>query len=416
MTAEILAIGSELLTPQRVDTNSLYLTQKLNDIGIEVTAKAIVGDDRARLALMLEQARARAPLVILTGGLGPTEDDVTRDAVAQVCGRELVFQQEVVEAIQTRFRALRRTMAAINRRQAYILDGADILPNANGTAPGQWYRDAKGIVILLPGPPSELKPMFDQQCLPRLREAAPPQHIATRCLRATGITESDLDQLIAPIYTPYANPVTTILAAPGDIQVHLRGHGSTDAEAGALVAELSAKIEEALGDRVYSRSGENLEEAVGEILAQHKATLAVAESCTGGLIAERLTSVAGSSRYFLGGWVTYANETKRDWLGVSAQTLAVHGAVSAEAACEMAQGARQRASSTLGLSVTGVAGPTPDTGGGQSGPKPAGLVYIALADEKDCDVKERQFVGGRDRVRSQASTLALDLIRRRFLA
>ena len=183
-----------------------------------------------------------------------------------------------------------------------------------------------------------------------------------------------------------------------------------------MVAELSAKIEEALGDRVYSRNGENLEEVAGEILAQHKATLAVAESCTGGLIAERLTSVEGSSRYFLGGWVTYANEAKRDWLGVSAQTLAVHGAVSAEAAREMAQGARQRASSTLGLSVTGVAGPTPDTGGGQSGPKPAGLVYIALADEKDCDVKERQFVGGRDRVRSQASTLALDLIRRRFLA
>lgn len=416
MTAEILAIGSELLTPQRVDTNSLYLTQKLNEIGIEVTAKAIVGDDRARLARMLGQARERAPLVILTGGLGPTEDDVTRDAVAQVSGRELVFHQEVLEAIEARFHALRRKMAPINRRQAYILEGAEILPNANGTAPGQWYQDAKGIVILLPGPPSELKPMFDQQCLPRLREAAPLQHIATRCLRATGITESDLDQLIAPIYTPYTNPVTTILAAPGDIQVHLRAHGATDAKAAALTAELSAKIEAALGDRIYSRNGENLEEAVGAILADHKVTLAVAESCTGGLIAERLTSVPGSSRYFLGAWVTYANEAKRDWLGVSAQTLDVHGAVSAEAAREMAQGARQRACSTLGLSVTGVAGPTPDTGGGQSGPKPAGLVYVALADEKGCEVKERQFVGGRDRVRQQASTLALDLIRRRFLA
>lgn len=416
MTAEILAIGSELLTPQRVDTNSLYLTQKLNEIGVEVVGKAIVGDDRARLALAIQQARARTDIVILSGGLGPTEDDVTRDAVAAVCGRELVFRQEALDAMEARFRSLRRAMAPINRRQAYILDGAEMLPNDRGTAPGQWYRDQAGLLLLLPGPPNELKAMFEKQCLPRLREVVPPQHIFTRVLRIVGMAESDVDQLIAPIYTRHTNPVTTILAAPSDIQVHFRGHGASDSEARLAVEELARQVEAALGDRVYSRQGESLEEVVGKLLGENGATLAAAESCTGGLLAERITSVPGSSKYFLGGWVVYSNRVKAEWLGVSAATLEVHGAVSAEAAREMAHGARRAAGSTLAVAITGVAGPTPDTGGGQAGPKPVGLVYLALADAAECSVKERQFVGERDRIRWQASQLALDLIRRRFLA
>ncbi|HYM10347.1 MAG TPA: competence/damage-inducible protein A [Bryobacterales bacterium] len=416
MTAEILAIGSELLTPQRVDTNSLYLTQKLNEIGVEVAGKAIVGDDRARLALAIQQARARAEIVILSGGLGPTEDDVTRDAVASACGRELVFHQEVLEAIEARFQSLRRAMAPINRRQAYILDGAEILPNDRGTAPGQWYRDQAGVLILLPGPPNELKAMFEKQCLPRLRDVVPPQHIFTRVLRIAGMPESDVDQLIAPIYTRYTNPVTTILAAPSDIQVHFRGHGSSDSEARVVVEELARQVEAVLGDRIYSRQGESLEEVVGRLLGERGATLAAAESCTGGLLAERITSVPGSSKYFVGGWVTYSNRVKAEWLGVSAATLEAQGAVSAEAAREMAQGARRAAGSTLAVAITGVAGPTPDSGGGQAGPKPVGLVYLALADAGGCSVKERQFVGERDRIRWQASQLALDLIRRKFLA
>jgi nicotinamide-nucleotide amidase len=416
MTAEILAIGSELLTPQRVDTNSLYLTQKLNEIGVEVVGKAIVGDDRARLALAIRQARARTDILILSGGLGPTEDDVTRDAVAAVCGRELVFHQEVLEAMEARFQSLRRAMAPINRRQAYILDGAEILPNDRGTAPGQWYQDQAGLLILLPGPPNELKAMFEKQCLPRLAGVVPPQRIFTRVLRIAGMPESDVDQLIAPIYTRYTNPVTTILAAPSDIQVHFRGHGSSDSEARVVVEELARQVEAALGDRIYSRQGESLEEVVGRLLGERGATLAAAESCTGGLLAERITSVPGSSKYFVGGWVAYSNRVKAEWLGVSAATLEVHGAVSAEAAQEMAQGARQVAASTLAVAITGVAGPTPDTGGGQAGPKPVGLVYLALADAAGCSVKERRFVGERDRIRWQASQLALDLIRRKFLA
>jgi len=414
LTAEILAVGSELLTPQRVDTNSLYLTQKLNELGVEVTGKGIVGDDRARLAEAIGEARGRAPLVILSGGLGPTEDDVTRDAAATALGRRLEFHQEALDAMEARFRAFGRPMAAINRRQAYILEGAEMLPNGRGTAPGQWYADPKGVLMLLPGPPHELQAMFEQQCIPRLKNVVPPQHIATRQLRVAGMPESDLDQLIAPIYTRYQNPATTILAAPGDIQVHFRGRGSTEAEARAAVEEVSRQVEAALGDRVYSRNGESLEEVVGRLLQARGATLAVAESCTGGLLAERITSVEGSSRYFAGGWVSYTNRFKIGRLGVKQQTLEAHGAVSPEVAREMAEAARSAAETTLGVSVTGVAGPTPDAGPGAAGPKPAGLVYIAVADAAGCQVQERKFLGERERVRWQASQVALDLIRRKL--
>jgi len=415
MNAEILAIGSELLTPERLDTNSLYLTRQLNEIGVEVVGKAVMGDDRARLTAAIEQARARTGLLILTGGLGPTEDDVTREAVAAACRRELVFHQDLLDAIEARFRSAKRAMAAINRRQAYLVDGFEALANDRGTAPGQWFRDEAGILLLLPGPPHELQAMFERECLRRLRLAIPQQHIVTRVMRVAGMPESDLDQRISPIYTRYQNPVTTILAAPGDIQIHLRGTGPSGAEAQALVDELARLIEAELGDRIYSREGKSLEEVVGGLLLAHRATLAVAESCTGGMLAERITSVAGSSNYFVGGWVSYTNRAKRQWLGVSGEVLETHGAVSAETAGEMAQQARRRAGSTLGLAVTGVAGPTPDSGGGKDGPKPVGTVFVALADEKGSDVRQRQFIGERDRIRQQATQMALDMIRRSFL-
>ncbi len=415
MTAEILAVGSELLTPQRIDTNSLYLTQKLNELGIEVVGKSVVGDDCTRLTKAIEQARARAPLVIVMGGLGPTEDDVTREAVAAACVRQLVFHQQILVGIEERFRSARRQMAEINRRQAYVIDGAEALRNDRGTAPGQWLADDHGILILLPGPPNELKFVFEQECLPRLRKAAPVRHIITRVLRVTGLPESDLDQRISPIYRRYTNPVTTILAAPGDIQVHLRAHGQSESEARVIVEELARQIEKELGDRVYSRDGGPLEEVVGRTLEAQGVTVATAESCTGGLLAERLTSVPGSSNYFRGGWVTYASQTKLDWLGVRPETVETHGAVSAEAAREMAEGVRRLAAANMGLAVTGVAGPAADPGGTQAPPRPVGLVFLAMADGLQCVVKERQFLGERDRIRLQATQAALDLIRRKFL-
>lgn len=410
MNAEIIAVGSELLTPARVDTNSLYLTARLNDLGIEVVLKMIVGDDLPRLSAVVRDAVQRSEVVILTGGLGPTEDDVTREAVARALGRGLEFRQQICDAIQSRFARMNRKMAEINRRQAYVIDGAEVLPNDNGTAPGLWLQHDKGVVILLPGPPPELEPMFERDCQPRLRRMVPPLVIRTRFYRVAGMPESDLDQLISPVYRQYTNPVTTILAAPGDIQIHLRARCSTEEEAERLLSEVGARIEDLLGDKIYSRTGEPLETVVGQLLRGSRSTLSVAESCTGGLLAGRITSVPGSSDYFLGGFLTYSNRLKAELLGVDSSLIEQHGAVSEEVARAMAQGARARTGSTYALSVTGVAGP-----GGGTEAKPAGSVVIGLASPAGASAHSFRFLGNRERVRVLAAQNALDLLRKVLL-
>jgi nicotinamide-nucleotide amidase len=407
MNAEIIAVGSELLTPERLDTNSLFLTGELNSLGIEVVAKMVVGDDVARLREAVRGALVRSEILILTGGLGPTEDDVTREATAAALGRDLIFQAEICEAIERRFARMNRKMAEVNRRQAYIISGAEVLANANGTAPGLWVEDRGRVVVLLPGPPPELQPMFLEQCLPRLERLAPPQVIRTRFYRVAGMGESDLDQLIAPAYKQYANPVTTILAAPGDIQIHLRARCAEEREAEALLAELGARIESLLGDRIYSAAGEPLETVIARGLRGAGATLAVAESCTGGLLAERITSVAGCSDYFVGGFIVYANRMKTAMLDVDARLIEEHGAVSEPVAEAMACGARLRAGSTYALSITGVAGP-----GGGTEAKPVGTVVIGLASPTGCQTRRLRFLGDRGRVRALAAQSALDLLRR----
>ncbi|MGA2268100.1 MAG: competence/damage-inducible protein A [Bryobacteraceae bacterium] len=409
MDAEIIAVGSEMLTPERVDTNSLHLTGELNNLGVEVVAKCVVGDDRDRLAGAVRQALARSQIVILSGGLGPTEDDVTREAVAQALDRKLVFHPEIAEALERRFARAKRKMADVNKRQAFVIEGAAILPNDRGTAPGQWVEESGSVVMLLPGPPHELKSMFERQCLPRLTRLVPEQAIRTVLLRVTGMPESDLDQLIAPVYKKYANPVTTILAASGDLQVHLRARCATETEADALLAEVAAPIELLLGDRVYSRNGDPLEVVVGDLLRQRHATVSVAESCTGGMLGARFTSVPGSSDYFVGGFITYTNAMKVELLGVRPEILEQHGAVSQEAAEAMAAGARGRSGSTYALSVTGVAGPN---SGGAS--EPVGSVYVAIADDAGTHVVHRRFLGDRQRIRVFTVQMALDLLRRRI--
>ena len=411
MNAEILAVGSELLTPQRVDTNSLWLTGRLNELGVEVVTKTIVGDDRARLASLFGAALERSEIVILTGGLGPTEDDVTRDAVAQALGRGLVYRDDLCEAIADRFRRMNRTMAEINKRQAYLVEGAEALPNPRGTAAGQWLVLGSGrVVMLLPGPPRELEPMFAEQCEPRLRAILPALSIATLQFRIAGMPESDVDALVAPVYTQYTNPVTTILAAPGDIQLHLRARCSTQAEAEALVAEVGAKFDELLGDRIYSRNGNTLESTVGELLRQRKETLAVAESCTGGMLAQRITSVPGSSDYFRGGFLVYSDEMKARLLGIDRRVIEEHTAVSEPVAVAMARAARERTGSSCAVSVTGYAGPD-----GGTEEHPAGTVYLGFADAHTAQARKFRFVGERQRVRQMAVTTALDMLRRRFL-
>ncbi len=407
MNAEIIAVGSELLTPQRLDTNSLFLTDELNGLGIEVTTKYVVGDNREHIADVVRRAMSRSEIVVLSGGLGPTEDDVTRDAAALALDRKLVFHTEIADQLEQRFRQANRKMSEVNRRQAFIIEGAVILPNDRGTAPGQWIDDSETTIILLPGPPHELKAMFARQCLQRLTRIVPKQVIRTLVFRVTGMAESDLDQTISPVYKKYENPVTTILAGEGDIQIHLRARTATEGEAAALLAEVAGPIEMLLGDRIYSRNGEPLEATVGELLTKHHATLAVAESVTGGLLAQRITSVPGSSNYFLGGFLTYTNKMKIELLGVSEEIIEHCGAVSQETAEAMAIGARRRTNATFALSITGEAGPEP------SGKVPVGTVYVGLADAAGCQVVHRVFLGDRARIRVFATQMALDMLRKK---
>jgi len=414
VNAEIVAIGSELLTPFRQDTNSLYLTEKLNELGVEVIFKTIVGDNREHLTASACLALSRAELVFFIGGLGPTEDDLTRESVAAALGLVIQRDPEIVANLERRFAERGYKMTANNVKQADVIAGATALPNPQGTAPGQWisgrYEGRETIVILLPGPPHEMKAVFEQQCVERLRAKVPQQVIATRVLKITGMGESACDARIAPIYKCYADVQTTILAGAGEIQLHLKMRAAPAEAAEQTVDELVGKIEEELGDSVFSDNGDSLEQIVGYYLQMRNATLAVAESCTGGLLAERITSVSGSSRYFLGGAVVYSNVLKTTFAEVPAALIAKHGAASRQVAAALAEGIRKRCGATLGIGITGVAGPT-----GGTAEKPVGLVFHALASEQATEVVERKFHGDRKRVRSFASQQALDMVRRKLM-
>ena len=397
MNAEIIAVGSEMLTPDKVDTNSLHLTQELNTLGIEVVAKSIIGDDRQRLTDAIRAAWAHAELVILTGGLGPTEDDLTRDAVAAALEVGMTPSEEAWQAILNRFQKFGRTPTENNRRQTLILNGAIMLPNPNGTAPGQWFHRDGRVLVLLPGPPRELKPMVAAELIPRLTAMLPPQVIRTRWYRVALMGESDLDHLIAPIYTKYTNPATTILAAAGDIDIHLRARCETAEEAEALLAEVGDPIAELIGDKIYSTNGDPLEVVVGKLLRATGQTVAVAESMTGGMLGMQITSIAGSSDYFKGGFLTYTDQMKTQLLGVPEGTEAV----SEEAALAMAAGARDRAQSDYAISVTGFA----------DGPN-AGHVFVGLATPSGTHARKLKLNGDRYRVRCLTILNALDWLRR----
>jgi len=410
--AEIIAIGSELLTPQRVDTNSLIITQNLNLVGVEVFTKQVIGDDRERLTDAIQRALGRADIVVLIGGLGPTEDDLTRDAAAAALGRKLEHSAEQEAILAARFRSINRPMAQNNLRQTYLIDGAEALPNPNGTAPGQFVVTPRGALALLPGPPRELKPMVERELIPRLKPLLPPQVIKVRSFRITGIGESDLDTLIAPVYSKYTNPVTTVLSAIGDLWVHLRAQGNSEAEVDALLKEVGDPIAELLGDRVYSTDGEDtLELTVGRLLRKRSATVATAESCTGGMIAARLTDAAGSSDYFVAGYVTYTDQQKNAILGVPQELLDKHTAVSEPVALAMAEAAQRLSGATYGVATTGYAGP-----GGGTEAEPVGTMYLAIAGPKGATRCSRIRHGAdRYRNRTLATQFTLDLLRKSLL-
>ena len=410
MKAEIIAVGSEMLTPDKIDTNSLFLTEELNKLGIEIVRKTVVGDDRALLLEAFRDALNRVPLTIASGGLGPTEDDLTRETVAELLGRKLVRNDAIVRAIEARFRSFGRQMPDTNLRQAMVPEGAEPLDNPRGTAPGLWLEDRDRTIALLPGPPRELRPMFREQVLPRLQRRISSVRMYHRELRVTGLGESHVDSLAGPIYTRYPEVQTTVLASPGEVQIHLRVWTADSAHADALFADIERGLDLALTDRIFSRDSSPLEEVVAQELLKQNATIASAESCTGGLFAERLTTIAGSSAYFLGGVVCYSNEMKTAWADVPPEMIATKGAVSTEVAIALADGIRRRVGSTLGVGITGIAGP-----GGGSEEKPVGTVHIALASATGMRDRALRFPGDREMIRMQASQAALDMVRVHFL-
>jgi len=420
MIAEIIAAGSEMLTPFRQDTNSLYLTARLNELGVSVAFKTIVGDSLEHLTGAAKIAIGRADIVIFSGGLGPTEDDLTREAVGAALGLGLRRDAEILTGMYKRFAARRMAMPPNNAKQADRLDGAEVLQNPNGSAPGQYIDTVVGrhrkIMILLPGPPNELKAMYEAEVRPRLAATLPERHMAKRMLRMALIPESQVDARTAPIYKQYSDIETTILAGSGEIQLHFVCARPSASEAQSRVDELAEKVEQEMAEAVFSSHGESLEETVLLMLGLRHMTLAAAESCTGGLLAQRLTAVPGSSRYFLGGAVVYADRLKTEFADVPEEMVRTQGPVSDPVARAMAEGIRRRTGAAVGMGITGIAGP----GGGAPGPdaeKPIGLVYVAIsyAGEPETKVTELHLTGDRERIRLWASQHALELLRRSLL-
>lgn len=406
----IIAVGSEMLTPFRVDTNSLIVTDRLNAIGYDVRQKIVAGDDVDELARAFESALTWADAVVVIGGLGPTNDDLTRDAVARVLQMPLDLHQHVVDRITERFARRGMTMPEINKRQALAPRGATLIDNANGTAPGLWIERGRTAIVLLPGPPREMTPMLETVVRERLASRVGGGGLFRRVLKITGRAESDVDSRVQPIYKPWATtavPIsTTILAVLGQIELHLTAQAASAADAGVVLDAAVAALEQALDGAVYSVDGRALEVVVGDLLRANRLTIAIAESCTGGLLASRLTDVPGSSEYVERGVVCYSNRSKTDLAGVPAALIGTHGAVSEPVARAMAEGIRARAGTRAGIGITGIAGP-----GGGTAEKPVGTVAVAVAVDEHVRVGTFQFVGGREMVKFQASQAAMNLLR-----
>ncbi len=407
MKTEIIAAGAELLRPGFLDTNSVYLNQRLYELGISVSFRTVVGDDEKDLWEAAKTALRRSRLILAVGGLGPTEDDRTREVFAAVLGRKLVFRKKILDEIRARFEKRSLSMPAVNRKQAFAIEGSEILNNSIGTAPGVWLDDGRRRIALLPGPPRELRPMFEDHVRPRL-EALGSGVLLRRTIRMTGIGESHMETLIRDVYKslPAEIEITT-LSSPGDLAIHLTcpSDASTD-QAEQRLDRIQAELLQRLGPYVYSTSGESLEEIVAACLISAGKTLACAESCSGGLLSHRLTNVPGSSGFLMDSVVAYSNRSKTQRLGVPPALLEKHGAVSASAARAMAEGVRESSGADCGVSITGIAGP-----GGGTAKKPVGLVYIGLSHDGGTLVKRNLFLGGRERIKFQSSQKALDLLR-----
>ena len=416
VSAAIIAVGSELLTPTRLDTNSLFITEQLNAIGIEVVAKAIVGDDRRRLIEVFNAFRQQAGLIVLSGGLGPTDDDVTREAVAAALELPLIEDPQITAHLRARFAARGYTtpMPENNRRQAMVPEDAKVLENTRGSAPGLWIEHGDQVVLLLPGPPREMRPMLTTLTAGPLRELTSGEVLLRRVLKIAGRIESQTDEVLQPLYrewlTQTPRVTATILAQLGQLELHLTARDELRDRANAALDAAVAQVLEALGDDVFTTSGQPLEEVVGELLVTRGWTIGAGESCTGGLITSRLTDIAGSSRYVMQSVVTYSNEAKVRLLGVPPDVIVEQGAVSEAVALAMAAGMRAHAGVDVGIGVTGIAGP-----GGGTPEKPVGTVAVAVVTARTTRSRLFRFMGEREQIKFQASQAALDMVRRILL-
>lgn len=409
MRAEFIGIGSELLTSLKPETNSLYIAKRLEEVGIKLAFKTICGDHEEDIINVLKTARNRVQLIIITGGLGPTDDDLTRQAVSKFLERELVFKEEIIERIAGRYRMRGREMPDINIRQGFVIEGAEIIQNPVGTAPGMWVEEKGVLIVILPGPPAEMIPMFDSSVLPKLREISP--FFISRCtLKVAGLTESEVDSYISEISRRARNTNISVLATPGVIEIHITSRSKKSIEDSlAIMEDVKGKIKEVLGENVFSE-GEKIEEVIGKMLRERGETISVAESCTGGLLCSKITDIPGSSDYFERGFIVYSNISKIENMGIPEELIAKEGAVSQQVAKLMAKRVREISKTTYGIGITGIAGP-----GGGSYEKPVGTVHIAISwDSGELNTKN-YFFGTREQIKTQSVVKALDMLRRHIL-
>lgn len=407
MQAELVIIGTELLLGEIVDTNAQFLAQRLSEYGINLYYKSTVGDNWLRIVETLSRALSRSDIVIISGGLGPTDDDLTRAAVAAVTNRPLVLDEKALSTIEAYFRHRygEGQMPSNNRKQAYLPQGAHIMPNTRGTAPGFILEHNGRAIAALPGVPVEMEAMFEGSLLPYLQEKYDREVIVTRNLSFTGIGESALEELVKDIIASQSNPTIAPYASQGAVRIRLTARASFEDEAEALIEPVAREIASRTAEYLYSTSGQSLEEVIGECLRSQGRTLAVAESCTGGMVGHRITNIPGSSEYFLRGYIVYSNEAKISDLGVNEDTIKQYGAVSPQTAREMAEGVRRKAGTDFGVAITGIAGP-----GGGTPEKPVGLVYISLASPGDTIVERHQFTGSREQIKQRSAQAALTLL------
>ncbi len=408
MKAELISTGTELLLGQTLNTNAYYLSQKLSSLGINVYYHTTVGDNAERMEQVLRTALDRADLVITTGGLGPTVDDLTKQAVCRVWDLEQEVHAESLERVKAFFVKLGRDMPESNLKQAYFPTGSKVIPNHLGTAPGALVEKGDQIIVILPGPPAEMRPMFEETVEPYLKDKtkSAPEFIKTRVLKIFGMSEAMVDEILDRLLIGQTNPTVALLAKTAELHVRISAAASSEQEAWQGIWDLEEKIRHKLGDKIFAGGNLTMAAAVGELLSRAGMTISTAESCTGGLIGGAITAVAGSSAYYLGGFNTYSNDLKHKLLGVSRETLEKYGAVSAQTAEEMAAGARLKAGTDLAVSSTGIAGP-----GGSSEEKPVGLVYVGLATPEGTQTQSFNFFGNREGIRALTVNGALNWVR-----